>query len=255
MLMAKQKSSAEVVSMVGTMVEISKTFQVEPGQGAILVIEDDGPTLAKIMRTLVRSHFQVLEARTGEEGLKMIETQEFDLIVLDILLPGMDGFEVCRSIRAGRKPTPIIFLTTLGDTENLVRGLTMGADDYMVKPFKPEELVARIRTVLRRKQEVPAATHLKLRDLDLEYHSQKCFKNGRELDLTPTEFHLLMELCSTPGQAVSRSVLSNSVWGPSHHVSEKSLDVYIARLRQKVEDDPTEPSLIRTVRGYGYVCE
>jgi DNA-binding response OmpR family regulator len=255
MLMTKQKTSAEVISMIGPMIECSQTLNDEPWQGPILVIEDDDPTLAKIMRTLVRSHFQALEARTGEEGLKMFETREFDLIVLDILLPGMDGFEVCRSIRDSRKPTPIIFLTTLGDTENLVRGLTMGADDYMVKPFKPEELVARIRTVLRRKQEVPAATHLKLRDLDLEYHSQKCFKNGRELDLTPTEFHLLMELCSTPGQAVSRSVLSNSVWGPSHHVSEKSLDVYIARLRQKVEDDPTEPSLIRTVRGYGYVCE
>jgi DNA-binding response OmpR family regulator len=255
MLMAKQKSSAEVISMVSPMIEFSKALQPEPWQGTILVIEDDDPTLAKIMRTLVRSHFQALEARTGEEGLRLFETQEFDLIVLDILLPGMDGFEVCQSIRASRKPTPIIFLTTLGDTENLVRGLTMGADDYMVKPFKPEELVARIRTVLRRKQEVPAATHLKLRDLDLEYHSQKCFKNGRELDLTPTEFHLLMELCSTPGQAVSRSALSNSVWGPSHHVSEKSLDVYIARLRQKVEDDPTDPSFIRTVRGFGYVCE
>ena len=242
--------------MVISISKDSRVFPVRPWKTNILVIEDDNLTRAMILRTLTGSHFEAVGAVTGEEGLKLFETRGIDLTVLDILLPGMDGFEVCGRIRASRKGTPIIFLTTLGDTEHLVRGLTMGADDYMVKPFKPEELIARIQAVLRRKQEgTVGATHLSFRDLEIEYHSQKCFKNGRELGLTPTEFHLLTELCSTRGEAVSRSTLSSSVWGPSHHVSEKSLDVYIARLRQKVEDDPTDPSLIRTVRGYGYVCE
>ena len=242
--------------MVNSMSRERHVIPVRPWQTTILVIEDDNPTRAKILRTLTGSHFQALGAVTGEEGLKLFETRRIDLMVLDILLPGMDGFEVCRRIQASPNRAPVIFLTTLGDTEYLVRGLTMGADDYMVKPFKPEEIIARIRTVLRRKQEVTAgATRLNFRNLEIEYHSQKCFKNGRELDLTPTEFHLLTELCSNGGEAVSRSTLSSSVWGPSHHVSEKSLDVYIARLRQKVEDDPADPSLIRTVRGFGYVCE
>jgi DNA-binding response OmpR family regulator len=167
----------------------------------------------------------------------------------------MDGFEVCRCIRASGRATPIIFLSVLGDTKHLVQGLSLGADDFLAKPFVGEELVARVKAVLRRQRQMAMnASQVKIRNLKIDFHAQKCFKNGQALDLTPTEFHVLAELFTNQGNAVSRSTLSSHVWGAHHHVTEKSLDVYIARLRQKVEDDPGEPSLIRTVRGYGYAC-
>jgi len=224
--------------------------------GTILVVEEHLPIRTNIMKILTRSRFQTMGASTGEEGLELFDTQAIDLILLDILLPGMDGFELCRSIRACGKQMAIIMLSSLGDTKHLVRGLAMGADDYVTMPFQPEELVARIKAVLRREREMTVkASQLTFRNLKMDYHSRKCFKNGLDLDLTPTEFQLLTELCATPGKAVSRSTLSSHIWGGQHHGCEKSLDVYIARLRQKVEDAPGEPSLIRTVRGYGYLCE
>jgi DNA-binding response OmpR family regulator len=242
--------------MVGMLADFNHAIHIGNWKGTVLVIEDDGVTRTLIMRTLSRSRFQTQGASSGEEGLELYESREIDLILLDILLPGMDGFEVCRTIRATGKNTPIIILSNLGGTKHLVRGLAIGADDYMVKPFHPEELVARVKAVLRRKREMTvSASHLNFRNLKIDYHSQKCFKNDQELGLTPTEFHLLTELCTTPGKPVSRSTLSSRVWGPGHHVSDKSLDVYIARLRQKVEDDPAEPSMIHTVRGYGYICQ
>lgn len=233
-----------------------RSLSVGHWRDTVLVIEDDHPTRTLIMRTLAKSHFLALGAGTGEDGLEQLETREIQLILLDILLPGMDGFEVCRRVRASGRATPIIFLSILGDTKHLVHGLTLGADDFVTKPFVAEELVARVKAVLRRERQIARnASQVRFRNLKIDYPSQKCFKNGQALDLTPTEFHLLAELFTNQGNAVSRSTLSSHVWGPHHHGSEKSLDVYIARLRHKVEDDPAEPSLIRTVRGYGYVCQ
>ena len=217
--------------MVLATVNAAKRLSKEEAAGTVLVVEDESITRAKILRALTRSHFRTLEAGTGEAALVLFETEAVDLIFLDIMLPGMDGFELCERLR----------------------GLGLGADDYMVKPFHPEELVARVRAVLRRSKEVVADPSLTVGDLRIEFHSGKCLKRGQDLDLTPKEFQLLDELLAHRGEAVSRAALSARVWGENHHGSDKSLDVYVGRLRQKVEDNPEEPALIQTVRGFGYL--
>ena len=222
----------------------------------ILVVEDEVLTRTIIGRTLTRSHYAILEATSAEEGLALLESREVDLVLLDIMLPGMDGFEMCRRIRARWPATAIIMLTHMGAHQDAVRGLLAGADDYMVKPHDPEELLARAGAVLRRTMErAIEPSQVAFRNLKIEYHTQKCFKDGRDLNLTPKEFVLLATLCTLSGKPVSRSRLASEVWGGHHFISSKSLDVYVRRLRQKVEDDPAEPTLIRTVRGYGYVFE
>jgi len=234
-------------------VNAAKRLSKEEAAGTVLVVEDESLTRAKILRALTRSHFRTLEAGTGEAALLLFETEAVDLIVLDIMLPGMDGFELCERLRGGGHQTPIIMLTNLADMKDRLRGLGLGADDYMVKPFHPEELVARVRAVLRRSKEVVADPSLTVGDLRIEFHSGKCLKRGQDLDLTPKEFQLLDELLAHRGEAVSRAALSARVWGENHHGSDKSLDVYVGRLRQKVEDNPEEPALIQTVRGFGYL--
>jgi two-component system response regulator MprA len=225
-------------------------------KGAILVVEDEGLTRAAILRTLTRCGFQAIGAGSGEEALARLKTRRFDLLVLDILLPGMDGFGVCRQIRAQDRGMAIIMLTSLTSMKDRLHGLDLGADDYMVKPFAPEELLARIRAVLRRSQPAPAqAATLEIANLKLDFLTQDCSKNQRKLELTPLEFRLLALLCEHRDQAVSRANLFTRVWGENHHGSDKCLDVYIGRLRQKIEDDPGDPSLIHTVRGYGYCFE
>ena len=229
---------------------------LEEPLSTILVVEDEALTRTKIKKILVKNRYRVLEATSGEEGLTLFKDHNVGLVILDILLPGMNGFTACEQIRTLNPGASIIMLTTLSDKKDMVKGLNLGSDDYMVKPFHPEELLARVEAVLRRAKEVVIeAPQVQFRNVTLEFHSQKCFKNGKDLDLTPTEFHLLAELLSTPGKPVSRSTLSTHIWGAHHFGSEKSLDVYIGRLRQKVEDDPTNPTLIRTKRGFGYVCE
>lgn len=225
------------------------------GGGTILAVEDEPLTRTALRRTLTRSRFQVLEAGSGEEALALCGRHKIDLVLLDILLPGMDGFEVCRRIRSRWNPIAVLMLTQLGQRDEILRGLVAGADDYIVKPYDPAELVARINAVLRRTMVRSAPdTLLEVGDLVLDYRAQRCFKRGRTLNLTPKEFALLAALCDIHGQDVSRTTLARLVWGEHHYVSDKSLDVYIRRLRQKVEDDPDRPKLIRTVRGYGYVC-
>lgn len=229
---------------------------MEPFGGTILVVEDEALTRTKITRVLTRHGFQVVEAATGEEAVRLLREQVFDLMVLDILLPGMDGFEVCAWVKDAQPGLAIIMLTNLGTVTDRIRGLGLGADDYMVKPFSTEELVARAKAVLRRAKEATAKGEcLVFKNLKIEFYSQKCYKEGRDLDLTPKEFQLLSELCAHAGVPVSREALAERVWGKEHHGSGKNLDVYIRRLRQKVEDDPSDPSLIRTNWGFGYTCE
>jgi DNA-binding response OmpR family regulator len=222
----------------------------------LLVVEDEPLARTKLRWTLGRQQFETLEAGSGEEALELVQSHHIDLMVLDIVLPGMDGFEVCRRVRAAGKPTAIIMLTHLDAKADIIRGLMLGADDYIVKPFVPEELIARIKAVLRRagsRAEADAA--VTLRGFTIDHHTQRCLRGGKDLNLTPREFALLTTLCCSPGQAVSRSRLVSEVWGEGRFVSDKSLDVYLGRLRQKIEVDPGEPTLIRTVRGYGYVLE
>lgn len=222
----------------------------------ILVVEDDAPTRVKIIKTLAKHHFETLYASTGEAALALSQSHQVDLILLDIVLPGMDGFEVCRKLRAGGRPMAIIMLTQLDTTVDTIRGLEAGADDYIVKPFVPEELIARIQAVLRRTRELAkVGSTLRFRDLTIEFQSQKCLRNGKDLNLTPKEFALMAVLCSNPGQAVSRSSLVGQVWGHQHSLSDKSLDVYVGRLRQKIKDSQADPILVRSVRGFGYVLD
>lgn len=240
--------------MVNCNSEAEATAPPEVCEGTVLVVEDEALARTKIIKSLVKNHFRVIEAHTGEQAMERFEGA-IDLVVLDILLPGLDGFEVCRRMRARTLNTPIIMLTTLGEIKDRLRGLDLGADDYMVKPFYPQELVARVRAVLRRSRDAAAkSVMLEFRDLKIDFHAQKCFKNGHDLDLTPKEFQLLDELCANRGTAVSRQALLNRIRGENRFGSDKSLDVYIGRLRQKIEDDPEEPTLIRTVRGFGYLC-
>ena len=235
---------------------ITKTVK-HPGlssqAGTILVVEDEAMTRIKILRTLTGNKYQAVAAHSGEEALEQLQTRDFDLVVLDILLPGISGFEVCERIQQSPRKTPIIMLTALHALSDRLRGLSLGADDYMIKPFAPEELVARVQAVLRRSKKTAASVQT-TQGLKIDFHAQKCFKNAQDLRLTPKEFQLLAGLCECPGTAVSRETLSRRLWGEKHFGSEKSLDVYIGRLRQKVEDDPEDPDLILTVRGFGYCC-
>jgi DNA-binding response OmpR family regulator len=220
------------------------------GEPTLLVVDDEASTRTVIRARLGKEPFQVLEAGSGEGALAMLEGAEVDLVLLDAMLPGMDGFEVCRHIRARGGSPAIIMLTQLAEREAAIRGLLLGADDYMTKPFDPEELVARVKAVLRRTREWGA--QLEFGNLKIDLRLQKCSKSGRDLELTPKEFTLLAVLCAHPGQSVSRAELSRLVWGEQRHVSAKSLDVYIRRLRQKVEDHPDRPVFILTERGCGY---
>ena len=227
-----------------------------PSGAQILVVEDDKATRRMICQTLARDGFQVLEEATGEAALEAFLRSRPALVVLDIMLPGIDGFEVCQRLRASGEEVPILMLTARSEDADKIQGLELGAADYMVKPFNPMELRARLRAILRRMGgRGEGQGDLEYRDVKLQFRQQKCFKGGREVDLTPREFRLLAELLKAPGKVQSREDLSSHIWGKGHFGSPKSLDVYIGRLRRKVEDDPSAPTLIRTARGCGYVCE
>jgi len=225
------------------------------GDTRILIVEDEATTLSLIRRTLANEGFSILEAGTGEAGLGLYWEYQPQLIVLDIILPGMDGFEVCQTLRSRGEGVPILMLTSKGKDSDRVLGLNLGADDYVVKPFYPKELVARVKAILRRTSKSVAPTaNLEYRGITLEFRYRKCIKENGEVDLTPTEFSLLAELLSHPGQVLSRDVLNERLWGANHRGSAKSLDVYIGRLRDKLEGAQEEPPLIHTERGVGYFC-
>lgn len=221
----------------------------------VLVVEDEAPARLLIQAVLTRSGYRVAMAGTGEEAIDFCRGQTPDAITLDLGLPGMDGFEVCRILRAEGFDIPILMVTARCGDADKVRGLDLGADDYLTVPFNPLELAARLRALFRRSKPEgrpdPTLTH---RGLKLDLSQQRCFKEGRELSLTRHEFVLLVELVKRPGRPMSRTDLITRLWGARHHGSPKSLDVYIRRLREKVEDDPSHPDLIQTARGVGYLC-
>lgn len=220
----------------------------------VLVVEDESSIRKFIRINLDRSGFTVFEASSGEQALEMLPVCSPAMIVLDVMLPGMDGFEVCRRIRTSLPDTAIIMLTAKGQDIDKITGLELGADDYMVKPFNPLELVARIKTILRRTERAGSGS----RDVishgvfNLNLRSQKLFKNNIEIELTPTEFAILKMFISEPGRALNRNELLNAVWGKNYFGDLKALDVYIRRLREKIEDNPSQPQYIETVWGFGY---
>ncbi|RCX16386.1 winged helix family two component transcriptional regulator [Anaerobacterium chartisolvens] len=219
----------------------------------VLVVEDEESIRKFITINLERSGFKVFQAVSGEKALEMADCFKPDIMVLDIMLPGIDGFEVCRRVREEMPDIVIIMLTARGLDMDKISGLELGADDYMVKPFNPLELVARIKTIMRRisVNKQPQET-ICFENLLLDLKSQKFFKNSLEVELTPTEFSILKIFMKNTGKALSRNELLNSVWGKNYFGDLKTVDVYIRRIREKIEDNPSEPYFIETVWGYGY---
>jgi DNA-binding response OmpR family regulator len=218
----------------------------------ILTVEDDERIRTAVKLALEDEGWKVEEAETGEEALERFNQAPTDVVLIDIMLPGVDGFEVCRSIRR-ISDVPIIMVTARDDTHDIVAGLEAGADDYLTKPFAPKELSARIRAMLRRARPSDSgATHLRFGDLEIVPEEGVVRRAGEEVHLTKTEFRLLLELANSPGRVLSREVLLERVWGHGYFADGRLVDVHIRRLRTKVEVDAANPRHVVTVRGLGY---
>jgi two-component system response regulator MtrA len=217
----------------------------------VLVVEDDASIREATSLGLTRAGFRVASTGDGRDGLLRARNDPFDVVVLDVMLPSLDGFEVCRELRKTSR-IPVVMLTARTDTTDIVVGLELGADDYVTKPFEIPELVARLRAVLRRAAPEPQEPLVQVADLDIDPTGYVARKGGRELDLTATEFRLLLELGRNAGRVLTREVLLSRVWNYEFLGDSRLVDVAVQRLRAKVEDDPANPVLIRTVRGVGY---
>ena len=218
----------------------------------ILTVEDDERIRTAVRLALEDEGWEVEEADTGEEALNAYTRQPSDVVLIDIMLPGIDGFDVCRSIRRV-SDVPIVMVTARADTHDVVAGLEAGADDYLTKPFAPKELSARIRALLRRARTIDLApTHLRFGDLEIIPDEGIVLRDNAEVHLTKTEFRLLVELASAPGRVFSREVLLERVWGYGYFGDGRLVDVHVRRLRMKVEVDPANPRHVMTIRGLGY---
>lgn len=219
----------------------------------ILIVEDEPPVVSFIRRGLMEAGHEVLVAMDGNTGFQMAQSEEVQVILLDVMLPGMNGIELCRKIRANKITTPVIMLTALGMTENIVNGLNNGADDYLVKPFKFAELLARITAVSRREKATPAeSTVLKIEDIVLDTRSKIVTRRNAKVELTATEYKLLEFMMRQEGRVLSRAELLENVWDVNFDMNTNVVDVYINYLRKKI-DKPYETKLIHTVVGMGYV--
>ncbi|MDQ5973353.1 MAG: two-component system, OmpR family, response regulator MtrA [Actinomycetota bacterium] len=221
-----------------------------PQRGRVLVVDDDA-ALSEMLGIVLRGEgFEPVFCADGAQALTAFRDSKPDLVLLDIMLPGRDGIDVCRAIRA-ESGTPIVMLTAKSDTVDVVVGLESGADDYIVKPFKPKELVARIRARIRRNDEAPTQVLL-VGDLEIDVSGHSVKRDGELLSLTPLEFDLLVCLARKPGQVFTREVLLQEVWGYRHAADTRLVNVHVQRLRAKVELDPERPDIVLTVRGVGY---
>ena len=217
----------------------------------ILVIEDDASVLEYIGRGLRESGFTVDQAADGKDGLYRASAEKYDALVVDRMLPGVDGLTIIRTLRGADNNTPALILSALGEVDDRVKGLKAGGDDYLVKPFAFAELLARIEALLRRKESSAAVTRLRVADLEMDLLSHKVTRAGKSLNLQPREFRLLEYLMKHAGQVVTRTMLLENVWDYHFDPQTNVIDVHISRLRRKV-DKGFEPPLIHTVRGAGY---
>jgi DNA-binding response OmpR family regulator len=218
----------------------------------VLVVDDEPIVREVVLRYLERDGFRTLEAGDGDTARSLVESENPGLVILDIMLPGVDGLELCRWIRA-RSDLPVILLTARGEEADRIVGLELGADDYVTKPFSPRELAARVRTVLRRSTpDVGKAERLSFDELDLDARTREVTCRGEALRLTAREFDLLWFLASHPKQVFSRDQLMDRVWGYAAALDTGTVTVHIRRLREKIEADPARPRFLQTVWGVGY---
>jgi two-component system, OmpR family, copper resistance phosphate regulon response regulator CusR len=219
----------------------------------ILLVEDDRKTAAYLRRGLQENGFVVDHAAEGEGGLHLATSTDYDLVILDVMLPGRDGWSVVEGIRRAGRRTPVLFLTALDAVKDRVKGLNLGADDYLVKPFAFSELLARIRSILRRGPG-RAAESVRVADLEVDVARHRASRSGKRLDLTPKEFALLALMSRRTGEVLSRTMIAEQVWDMNFEGDSNVVDVHVRRLRSKV-DEPFGRPLIHTVRGSGYVLE
>ena len=227
----------------------------------ILIVEDEQNIVDILSFNLEREGYETIEAYDGPTGLKLALEENPDLILLDLMLPGMDGFDVCRQIRRAGHATPILMLTAREEEADKVLGLELGADDYITKPFSMRELLARVKANIRRvgmvpaapQGEEPAAAAMKLGRITVDVERATVYKDGKPLDLTQREYDLIRYLVSQPGKVFSREALMEHVWNYEGYVGDvRAVDVAVRRLREKLEDDPAAPRFICTKRGMGY---
>ena len=229
---------------------MENTTEKVSGAGKVLVVDDDTALSEMLTIVLENEGFEPVVCGTGDGALAAFHEHKPDIILLDLMLPGVGGIDVCRAIRA-ESGVPIVMLTAKSDTVDVVLGLESGADDYVVKPFKPKELVARVRARMRRHDEAPPET-LKIGDLTIDVAGHRVARDGEELSLTPLEFDLLLCLARKPWQVFTREVLLEQVWGYRHAADTRLVNVHVQRLRSKIEHDPEHPQIVLTVRGVGY---
>jgi DNA-binding response OmpR family regulator len=218
----------------------------------VLLIDDDRRLHELLSAYLEQNGFTVTGAPDGQRGLAELERDAFDIVVLDLMMPGIDGLEVCRRIRS-KSRVPIVMLTAKGDETERVVGLELGADDYIAKPFGPRELVARLRAVLRRANPDASAEAVVIGDIAIDVGGHKVRVQGREVELTGLEFDILLALARRAGRVVGREMLLSEAGRGDIAVSDRTVDVHISHLRQKLGDDPRSPKKIKTIRGVGYV--
>ncbi|AVO41709.1 heavy metal response regulator transcription factor [Simplicispira suum] len=220
----------------------------------VLIVEDELKTGDYLRQGLVEAGFVADLARTGTDGLHLALTGDYDLLVLDVMLPGLNGWQLLQSLRRSGNALPVLFLTARDQVEDRVKGLELGADDYLVKPFAFSEFLARVRTLLRRGKASIEPTVLRIADLELDLMRRRAQRAGRRIDLTAKEFALLELLLRRQGEVLTRSLIASQVWDMNFDSDTNVIEVAMRRLRAKMDDD-FEPKLLRTIRGMGYVLE
>ena len=222
---------------------------------SILIVEDESSIRKFVKINLERNDFNVFEAGSGEEGIEIARKEKIDIVILDIMLPGIDGFHLCKILRKEFPSLGIIMLTAKTQDIDKIMGLEYGTDDYMTKPFNPTELVLRVKSLVRRIEATDSMDSNSILSSDpfkIDIYSRKFYKDNKEIELTPTEYAITKIFMENPGRAFKRDEILNQVWGYDFIGDSKIVDVNIRRLRAKIEDDPSEPIFIQTVWGIGY---
>lgn len=230
---------------------LARSVEIWRGMKAKILVVDDDPAISEMLSIVLEAEgFDTVVVTDGAEAVATFEREQPDLILLDLMLPGMNGIDICKTIRRS-SPVPIVMLTAKTDTIDIVLGLESGADDYVTKPFKPKELVARVRARLRRSSSDDNEI-MQISNLTIDVPSHTVRRGNEELQLTPLEFDLLVELGRKPGQVFTREELLEKVWGYKHASDTRLVNVHVQRLRSKIETDPENPTIVLTVRGVGY---